>query len=140
MTCCLEIINMIIRMDIFFLQVGISKTGLVGFGFETVCLSLCVASVFVPGSPFDASALLSNSGTTEGNNSTEAPSYLIYNISTLSDGTNISLAEENGTVALDVPLNPSSNESNPESKEEIVYTSVILLLTGIITSRFGEDL
>ncbi|XP_042865052.1 solute carrier family 40 member 1-like [Penaeus japonicus] len=118
-------------------RVGISKTGLVGFGFETVCLSLCVASVFVPGSPFDASALLSNSGTTEGNNSTEAPSYLIYNISTLSDGTNISLAEENGTVALDVPLNPSSNESNPESKEEIVYTSVILLLTGIITSRFG---
>lgn len=115
-------------------RVGISKTGLVGFGFETVCLSLCVASVFAPGSPFDPSALLPNSRMTESNNSTEAPSYLTYNISTLSGGTNVSLAEENETMTLDVPLNQSSN---PEAGEEIVYTSVILLLTGIITSRFG---
>lgn len=123
-------------IKIIFLQVGISKTGLVGFGFETVCLSLCVASVFAPGSPFDPSALLPNSRMSESNNSTEAPSYLTYNISTLSGGTNVSLAEENETMTLDVPLNQSSN---PEAGEEIVYTSVILLLTGIITSRFGKD-
>lgn len=115
-------------------RVGISKTGLVGFGFETVCLSLCVASVFAPGSPFDPSSLLPNSRMSESNNSTEAPSYLTYNISTLSGGTNVSLAEENETMTLDVPLNQSSN---PEAGEEIVYTSVIILLTGIITSRFG---
>ena len=32
---------------------GLERTGLVAFNLEILCLSLCVASVWVPGSPFD---------------------------------------------------------------------------------------
>ncbi len=36
----------------------VRHTGIVGFGFELACLTLCVASVWAPGSVFDASALI----------------------------------------------------------------------------------
>ena len=34
-------------------RIGLERTGLFGFFFEVLFLSLCVASVWAPGSPFD---------------------------------------------------------------------------------------
>ena len=35
-------------------------TGMCGFGLEVLCLTLCVASVWAPGSPFDAGAVFNS--------------------------------------------------------------------------------
>jgi len=77
-------------------RLGVEKTGIGGFSSEVACLTLCVASIWAPGSPFDAHAL----------------SELFNN-----SATKTSAAQ---------PLKAPSS-----------YVSVVLLLTGIISSRFG---
>ena len=87
--------------------VGLERTGQWGFGLEVVCLIMCVASVWSPGSPFD-------------------PQTLTTSVVHLSEGFTVSDSSSNGTTGVSgVPEGPSS------------YTSVILLMTGIITARFG---
>ncbi|CAL8094766.1 unnamed protein product [Orchesella dallaii] len=39
-------------------KLGKNTTGILGFGIETFCLVLCVASIFAPGSPFDPKSIL----------------------------------------------------------------------------------
>ncbi|KAG7159414.1 Solute carrier family 40 member 1-like [Homarus americanus] len=114
-------------------KIGVTNTGLVGFGIETFCLTFCVASVFSPGSPFDSSAILnigkSSSGLT--NSTRTAPSYFMSNVAT----------PPSDFVETDIiNLNVSQkviDDAYTVATEEVNYTSVILFLTGIITSRFG---
>ena len=87
--------------------VGLERTGLWGFGLEVVCLIMCVASVWSPGSPFD-------------------PQTLTTSVVHLSEGFTVSDSSSNGTTGV------SGVQEGPSS-----YTSVILLMTGIITARFG---
>jgi len=39
---------------------GVLRTGLYGFGMEVTCLTLCVASVWTPGSPFDPQSVINS--------------------------------------------------------------------------------
>lgn len=81
---------------------GVERTGLYGFALEIASLTLCVASVWAPGTPFDPSAV---------------------SISTIVDPFTFQNTSSNST---------GSYQEGPES-----YTSVILLLSGIILARFG---
>nr|XP_053639318.1 solute carrier family 40 member 1-like isoform X5 [Cherax quadricarinatus] len=112
-------------------KIGITKTGLVGFGCETLCLTLCVASVFAPGSPFDASALLrpAETSTNLTSSTLTTPPYFISN----------STIPPSDFIDKIVSLNTTeriTNDSVPEIPDK-EFTFVILLLTGIISSRFG---
>ncbi|KAF2346373.1 Ferroporti-1 [Trinorchestia longiramus] len=106
---------------------GVERVGVLGFGWLTASLTLCVASVFAPGSLFYlASTQLPGSPDNES-------SFL------------------NTTMLADTPLLPSNlssfhhNVSNrtssssqlPADSGEESYCSVALLLTGIIISRYG---
>jgi iron-regulated transporter 1 len=118
--------------------VGLERTGLFGLGAEILCLCLCVASIWTPGSPFN---LLGSPNT---------PSPSVSNV-TCSNATNaISLTtavyntSEPSVVTLPTILGVSTvvpcNEtisSQPEVKPDI---SVWLLMAGIITARFGKEI
>ena len=79
------------------------KTGLYGFGLEVACLTLCVASVWAPGSPFDPASV---------------------SIPAISDPFTVYNATSSNST--------TSHDEGPES-----YTSVILLMSGILSARFG---
>nr|XP_045601308.1 solute carrier family 40 member 1-like isoform X1 [Procambarus clarkii]XP_045601309.1 solute carrier family 40 member 1-like isoform X1 [Procambarus clarkii] len=114
-------------------KIGVTNTGLVGFGSETLCLTLCVASVFAPGSPFDVSALLriGQSSTDLTNSTLTTPPYFTLNLTTPpSDIIETEIVSLNATKWI-------RDESSTGATEETEYMFVILLLTGIITSRFG---
>ncbi|XP_071540609.1 ferroportin-like isoform X2 [Panulirus ornatus] len=113
-------------------KIGVAKTGLLGFGCETVCLTLCVASVFAPGSPFDVSAILGNGKNSVGTISSTPlpPTYLISNTTSSSELVDTQIISLNMTH--EPPDKPTIRVA-----EEADFTFVILLLTGIITSRFG---
>lgn len=84
----------------------ISK-GLYGFGLEVICLTLCVGSVWAPGSPYDPSAV----------------SHLVSLADTFTSMSNVT-------------GNFTSTHVNYETPES--YTSVILLMAGIVSARFGN--
>lgn len=128
-------------------KVGLVKTGMVGFCCETLCLTLCVASVFAPGSPFDASAILYGSSTagktptllntTATRELPPTPQYAFNASSVLNDSRNLvldfnSTVEEGGEQ-----LHPGLGSVGGVPEEEQDFTFVILFMTGIITSRFG---
>lgn len=148
-----------IRLHLF-QQFGLVITGLVGFICETLCLTMCVASVFAPGSPFDASALLRHSGTLEGGQSTPtlitplnhsittatplvtlaAPEYVIGNDSSMPGNVRNLVVDFNSTLeeheeVEELPFEYGLEEGKRKAED---FTFVILLLAGIITSRFGE--
>ncbi|KAK8384993.1 hypothetical protein O3P69_014512 [Scylla paramamosain] len=126
-------------------KVGLVKTGLVGFCCETLCLTLCVASVFAPGSPFDASAILYGP-ITPGKAPTlpnapaipaaspATPQYGFNASSVLSDSRSL-VVDFNSTLEEQLP--PDLDSGVQEEEEERDFTFVILFMTGIITSRFG---
>lgn len=126
-----------------------------GFTCETLCLTLCVASVFAPGSPFDAAALLGRRDTIEGERTTTtttpfnittptpqvppaAPEYAIGNGSVLSGDVRNLVVDFNSTLEDRGAGEELSREYGVEEEVEQDFTFVILLLTGIITSRFGR--
>lgn len=151
---------------------GVNWTGLLGFGSEVVCLSLCVASVFAPGSPFDPSAVFGASPNISVLPTTTSPSiimedippeppYMAGNMSSSPDLVvlNWTLADAlvgppspasitNTTGSSSMGINEEQNNNTtikgeslatlPESQEQD-YTFVILLLAGIISSRFGKS-
>ncbi|XP_046459342.1 solute carrier family 40 member 1-like [Daphnia pulex] len=88
----------------FFVRfMGVERTGLYGFSLEITCLTLCVASVWAPGTPFDPVSV---------------------SISNIDNPFALKNSSRNSTAG--------SYEVGPES-----YTSVILLMAGIILARFG---
>eukprot|EP00923_Selenidium_pygospionis_P048923 GHVN01084187.1.p1 GENE.GHVN01084187.1~~GHVN01084187.1.p1 ORF type:complete len:200 (+),score=7.00 GHVN01084187.1:150-749(+) len=90
--------------------IGLQRTGLVSFTLELACLSLCLVSVFVPGSPFE--------------------------IGFLAEGKqNWPVCGGNATAA-----GPGVTEGPCHSPEDLVpdsYISIIFLMTGIVSSRLG---
>ena len=86
--------------------IGVERTGIYGFALEIACLTLCVGSVWAPGSPFD-------------------------------------LSSANATAPINNPfLNSNLTMGNLTSTHHSVeppesYTSIILLMSGIIAARFG---
>ncbi|XP_068248256.1 solute carrier family 40 member 1-like [Palaemon carinicauda] len=115
---------------------GLAATGLIGFGSETTCLILCLASVFAPGSPFDASALIYSKSAA---NSTEFPvtanPVIIYDTASLPNSVNHSIIIYDQNIT-EKPIFEKENGTIVEEVEND-FTSVILLLSGIITSRTG---
>ena len=53
-------------------RIGIERTGLIAFSAEIICLTLCVAAVWAPGSPFDPGYFL-KSGSRISKNCTQEP-------------------------------------------------------------------
>jgi len=91
---------------------GLERTGVIAFVAEVSCLTLAVASVWAPGSPFDPHF------------ATSTPT-VVCNLTSVSDS-NVSVSNETVT--------PCDTLSHVQS----VNVSVILLLVGIILSRVGE--
>nr|CAH0102249.1 unnamed protein product [Daphnia galeata] len=102
----------------FFVRcIGVERTGLYGFTVEIACLTLCVASVWAPGTPFDPASLLTPS---------------IADLFSFQNSSMISATDTPFTIQNSSTNSTSSYEVSPES-----YTSVILLMSGIILARFG---
>ncbi|XP_076349318.1 ferroportin-like [Tachypleus tridentatus] len=118
-------------------RIGLERTGLFGYFLEVICLIFCVASVWAPGSPFDpfftghpkerVSDLhdklnLNHTQLIVFNSSGELSSVAIWETTTGQP--------ENSSVIATVG-------TKLESSSHQEYTSVALLLTGIISARFG---
>ncbi|RXG67074.1 Solute carrier family 40 member 1, partial [Armadillidium vulgare] len=123
-------------------KLGPLKTGVFGFTYQVTCLLFCLASVFAPGSPFNPHALFSCNNSTAIGDHQETSSIdfnnslpLQYNNFT-TESYNKSLYEYNATEEFYEPLNDTQTLVT-EPSQGIIYTSVILLLFGIVTSRFG---
>ncbi|KAK7070392.1 hypothetical protein SK128_003748 [Halocaridina rubra] len=106
-------------------KIGIVRTGLFGFGAETMCLTLCVASVFAPGSPFDANALISKSGSS-------SKMGIIYNTTIPAGFVNDSLILDKNNITSQITLNLKSEDSDndPYKAEsswigDIVYNATV---------------
>ena len=96
-------------------RMGLPKTGLISFFLEILCLVFCLASIITPGNPYGWVSSSDNQLLTQ-------------------------LKEENTTANYsEIDHNNSSTESpiNP-IKIPSSYISVSLLMSGIITARFGE--
>ena len=87
---------------------GLQRTGVIAFMAEASCLTLAVASVWAPGSPFDP----------------HFERTLVCNDTASSSNTSVS----------NVTVTPCDSSTDVQS----VNISVILLLIGIISSRIGE--
>jgi len=95
-------------------RLGLERTGIIAFTAEATCLSLAVASVWAPGSPFHPSQ-------TPQTDSTTASGRL--------------------TTSYDVTMTSPDHVVVTSSSwsEQGVNVSVILLLVGIISSRVGTS-
>ena len=96
---------------------GLERTGVIAFMAEVSCLTLAVASVWAPGSPFDPH--FASSSATVASTPT-----VVCNLT--ASGSNMSVSN--------VTVTPCDSSSDVPS----VNISVILLLVGIISSRVGE--
>jgi len=88
-------------------------TGHLGFGLETACLVLCVVSIFTPGSPFSPQDFFSSSQQ--------------YN------STNLHLRNTSSVAS------HLTHESLSISELFKTRISVLILMGGIITARFGKN-
>ncbi|XP_046326044.2 solute carrier family 40 member 1-like [Haliotis rufescens] len=116
-------------------RIGLERTGLVAMTVQIACLFLCVVSVWLPGSPFDPIFFLhhdSPSNVTDDN--CTSPTHLTSrNVSGFSyetgdnctSLTNMTVSGSSGAMTTTTPLVLKS------------YVSITLLITGIITARFG---
>lgn len=104
--------------------VGLQKTGLFGLSFQISFLTLCVASVWSPGSPFDINYRNNKDGddVRADANATELPP--LFNTTTPPPLFNTTTP------------GPSDPGTSDDSWED--YISVGLLMTGIIGARFGK--
>nr|CAH0102250.1 unnamed protein product [Daphnia galeata] len=98
--------------------IGVELTGLYGFTLEIACLTLCVASVWASGTPFDPASLLTPS---------------IADLFSFQNSSKIS--------ATDNPFAIQNSSANSTGFYEDIgpdsFISVILLMSGIILARFG---
>ena len=104
-------------------QMGLERVGLLGFCWLTASLTLCVASVFAPGSLFYlVNGELSD---TSANNTDLSPLAPTYN-----ESSELSHASTSSWAITSATGEPQREVSS--------YASVAMLLCGIIISRFGE--
>ena len=107
---------------------GVERVGLLGFSWLTSSLTLCVASVFAPGSLF----YLVNGGLEPTSHPSPPPlanaTEDLWNVTATEDLWNVTATEDLWNVtATEAPRRQITN-----------YTSVVMLLSGIIISRFGK--
>ena len=102
-------------------KVGLHKTGLIGFASLIATLTLCVVSIWLPGSPFD-------------------PFYFTRKDITV----NVPILMENSTSELNSGASTASHQNQSNIIDSDVstcyvssYISVSVLLSGIILHRFG---
>ncbi|XP_050417924.1 solute carrier family 40 member 1 isoform X2 [Patella vulgata] len=107
-------------------RIGLERTGLFALTAQITCLIPCVVSVFMPGSPFDILHRSKEPILIETNCSVSAESA--YNAT---NQLNVTLI--NVTVVTDNVTNSCIDESD----SSFSYISIALLMTGIITARFG---
>ena len=99
-------------------RLGLERTGIIAFSVEASCLSLAVASVWAPGSPFDLDSTLGHTACNVNTTSTS-------DVNTTDVTTDVTWSTEQC----------SSGSWNVDG----VNVSIILLLVGIITSRIGKN-
>ncbi|XP_076326807.1 ferroportin-like isoform X2 [Tachypleus tridentatus] len=109
-------------------RVGLERTGLLGLFSQICCASLCVVSIWLPGSPFDP--LFTKNATTVTENVTK-----LYEIETSTSYLNSTLVDESSTQD-DFTTHTQSLDISSISKN-YVYTSVIVFLAGMIAARTG---
>jgi len=102
-------------------RLGLERTGIIAFAAEASCLTLAVASVWAPGSPFDLRY-----------NPSSEP--VVCNASVLLSSAN---STSSNTSITDHTLCDGSHNGSQDDVHG-VNISVILLLVGIISSRIGE--
>jgi iron-regulated transporter 1 len=144
-------------------RVGLVRTGLMALSAQLTCLSLCVVSVWMPGSPFDLTfsraAQLVNNDTVTGLVTTLVPlteSHLVttsayesqssYFSTDLEEDEGYNLWPNKGSYnipqsATNVPeINGSTHDTVllPVTGENS-YISVSLLMAGIVLARSGEN-
>ncbi|KAK6166093.1 hypothetical protein SNE40_022863 [Patella caerulea] len=107
-------------------RIGLERTGLFALAAQIACLIPCVVSVFMPGSPFDILYRSKEPVLIETNCSVSTES--VYN-----DTNQLNVTLINVTV---VPDNVTDSCID-ESSSSFSYISIALLMTGIITARFG---
>ncbi|XP_007888189.1 solute carrier family 40 member 1-like [Callorhinchus milii] len=105
---------------------GLVHTGLFSSIAQMACLTLCIASVFAPGSPFDLSVPLHS----HASNQVEANAINVYPAFTSNGSvTKPSLQSSNLTSHLPMHLTNSTKEFD--------YTSIALYFAGAATARIG---
>ena len=110
-----------LAFPLFRRKVGLHKTGLIGFASLIATLTLCVVSIWLPGSPFD-------------------PFYFTRKDITV----NVPILMENSTSELNSGASTASHQNQSNIITSDVsncyvssYISVSVLLSGIILHRFG---
>ncbi|XP_046573527.1 solute carrier family 40 member 1-like [Haliotis rubra] len=132
--------------------VGLERTGLFALSAQITCLTLCVMSVWMPGSPFNPYYFFedhpSSNQTTcstramSVNNSLATASSLAVSFNSSYSSTAAAGLKTPGVTAVPMSVNPGNSttpgvpgcveDTGPES-----YLSIGLLMAGIITARFG---
>lgn len=127
-------------------RVGLERTGLFSFSAEIMCLTLCVASIWAPGSPFDPFHWHEKSQSnvslhTCNMSETTAPSYIPLPTPIIAKDRNFSSSNDQSASRLQT-LTADSNATTPLiCPTEFTghsYFSIALLMAGIISARFGE--
>ncbi|XP_013776717.1 solute carrier family 40 member 1-like [Limulus polyphemus] len=106
-------------------RVGLERTGLFGLFSQICCASLCVISIWLPGSPFDP--FFTKNSTTISDNVTE-----FYGIETSTSYLNSNSVDESATQDDFTTLVETLDISTG-----YMYTSVIVFLAGMIAARTG---
>ena len=123
-------------------RVGLERTGLFGFFLEVLFLSLCVASVWAPGSPFDLGYAAKTGSTVPDVSNTSYLSHTTPQVVVLinsSEGAasydinGYIVTAENVTSAISDDVSTAGMVSVPNS-----VISIWLLLAGIIGARCGK--
>jgi iron-regulated transporter 1 len=99
-------------------QIGLQRTGLYALAAEVSSLTLCVISIFCPGSPFD-------------------PLYFSRNSNAEIDSENLieyTTSFSNNITTFNVTTEPMTDSASAVTS----YVSISLLLTGIIGARIGK--
>lgn len=115
-------------------HLGLKSTGLSGMVFQITCLSACVVSIFLAGSPFDLLHRL-NDDDSSIINGTEA--------STTTFPTSASTELFNLTTSVSDPTTIFQNTTRAaadDSDEPDSYLSIGFFLGGLIVARFGNIL
>ncbi|XP_005093972.1 solute carrier family 40 member 1 [Aplysia californica] len=120
-------------------KLGLPRTGIFGLSFEILCLTLCIASVWIPDSPFDLSKGFHYSTPDSGLNCTADQSNNTDVFYITSDGNNSTIDYGNYSLAVTTPvmINETSTPCSPLSVNPRPSVSVWMLMAGIVTARFG---
>ena len=99
---------------------GLERTGLISFTFQLSCLSMCLLSIWLPGSPFQPHAIAEQFS--------REPQLSVET----ADSTTETM------VLYDVSVNATTEAYESEERPSAVTPSIIVFVCGIVVSRIGE--